>query len=134
MIKDWDGAELTKLRDRMFNCETVYEACGRLSELNSQDVLMKFFERLLHKIEVQFVPLERSGLGTFSEWRKLVDIAAKDAESQHGKCLFKAKTDKMKKQTSGRKQFAVCASAEAPVEDNSQFTVKCVLCSGMHKL
>jgi len=24
MIKDWDGAELTKLRDRMFNCETVY--------------------------------------------------------------------------------------------------------------
>ena len=44
MIKDWDGAELTKLRDRVFNCKTVYEACGRLSELNSQDVLMKLFE------------------------------------------------------------------------------------------
>jgi len=39
VIKDWDGADLTKLRDRMFNCETVGEACGRLSELNSQDVL-----------------------------------------------------------------------------------------------
>jgi len=80
---------------------------------------------------VQFVPLERSGLGTFSELRKLVDIAAKDAESQYGKCLFKAKTDKVKKQTSGRKQFVVCASSEAPVENNSQFTVTCVLCSGV---
>ena len=37
----------------------------------------------------------------------------------------------MKKQTSGRKQFAVCASSEAPVENNSQFTVTCVLCSGV---
>jgi len=61
----------------------------------------------------------RSGLGTFSEWRKLVDIAAKDAESQYGKCLFKAKTDKVKKQTAGRMQFAVYASAEVPVENNS---------------
>ena len=86
------------------------------------------------QIKVQFVPLERSGLGTFSELRKLVDIAAKDAESLHGKCLFKAKTDKVKKQTSGRKQFAVSASSEAPVENSSQFTVKCVVCSGMHKL
>jgi len=111
----------------MFNCETVYEACGRLSELNSQDVLVKLFERVPHKIIVQFVPLERSALGTFSELRKLVDIAAKDAESQYGKCLFQAKTDKVKKQTSGRKQFAVCASSEAPVENNSQFTVKCVV-------
>ena len=118
----------------MFNCETVYEACGRLSELNSQDVLVKLFERVPHKIIVQFVPLERSALGTFSELRKLVDIAAKDAESQYGKCLFQAKTDKVKKQTSGRKQFAVCASSEAPVENNSQFIVKCVLCSGMHRL
>ena len=83
---------------------------------------------------MQFVPLERSGLGTFSELRKLVDIATKDAESQYGKCLFEAKTDKVKKQTSGRKQFAVCASSEAPVENNSQFTVKCMLCSGIHKL
>jgi len=26
VIKDWDGSQLTKLRGRMFNCETVYEA------------------------------------------------------------------------------------------------------------
>jgi len=62
VIKNWNGAELTKLRDRMFNCETVHEARGRLSELNSQDVLLKLFEKIPHKTKVQFVPLERSGL------------------------------------------------------------------------
>jgi len=60
----------------MFNCETVCEACGHLSELSSQDALTKLFEELPHEIKGQFVPLERCGLRTFSEMWKLVSNAA----------------------------------------------------------
>ena len=54
-IRDWDGKELTILRDRMFNCESVYEAWGRSGELNSTDALMKVFERLPYKVKTQFI-------------------------------------------------------------------------------
>jgi len=76
----------------MFNCESVYESWGRSEELNSTDVLMKVFVRLPYKVKTQFIPLERAGQGTFQELRKLVDSAARDAESQHGKCLVSSKT------------------------------------------
>ena len=93
-MRDWDGKELTILRDHMFNCESVYKAWGRSGELNSTDVLMKVFKGLPHKVKTQLIPLERAGQGTFQKLRKFVDSAARDAESQYGKCLFRAKQDK----------------------------------------
>jgi len=48
----------------MFECESTYAGYGRLSELNSSDVLRKLFKRLPEKLKSEFIPYSRKGLGT----------------------------------------------------------------------
>ena len=141
-MRDWDGKELTILRDHMFNCESVYKAWGRSGELNSTDVLMKVFKGLPHKVKTQLIPLERAGQGTFQKLRKFVDSAARDAESQYGQCLFRAKQDKGDKRAVSNHGTNVCrkkvlvgattkvAAEGVPHPNNATFEQ----CGGAHRL
>jgi len=72
----------------MFECESTYAGCGRLSELNSSDVLRKLFKRLPEKLKAEFIPYSRKGLGTFVKLREVVDEAAADAECYFGKEMY----------------------------------------------
>ena len=69
----------------MFCCEATFRSWGKLFELDSPDVIEKLFERPPYKLKAEFVSISRRNETTrcsnFSELRKLLDRAARDAES-----------------------------------------------------
>ena len=72
------------LCDRIFCCVTTFEGCDKLAELNSLDITVeKLFYRLPYNLKTEFISKSsgNSELGDFSELRKILKRAAKDADS-----------------------------------------------------
>ena len=84
-ISEWDGKAFSSLSDKMFCCEATFRSWEKLFEPDSPDVIEKLFDRLPYKLKANFVSISRrnetTGCSNFSELRKLLDGAARDAES-----------------------------------------------------
>jgi len=131
-IELYEAASLATLRDRMLECESTYAGCGRLSELNSSDVLRKLFKRLPEKVKAEFISYSRKGLGTFVKLRELVDEAAANAECYFGEEMYENRKVPLNKP----RKFAPkqTHSRNAVSDVSSGKAVPCDLCRGDHKL
>ena len=101
-VNEWDGRALTSLSDKMFSCENTFKSWNKLSELDSPDVIEKLFDRLPYKLKTEFIAFSQKneGNGLFTGLRKILEKAAKDADSFLGQHLFESLNQKkMKKGT-----------------------------------
>ena len=101
-VNEWDGRALTSLSDKMVSCENTFKSWNKLSELDSPDVIEKLFDRLPYKLKTEFIAFSQKneGNGLFTGLRKILEKAAKDADSFLGQHLFESLNQKkMKKGT-----------------------------------
>ena len=80
------------LCDKTFCCESTIKGWGKLVELNSPDIIEKLFNRLPYKLKPEFISKSscNSELGDFSELRKILERAAKDADGYLGQHLYES--------------------------------------------
>ena len=129
------------LCDKMFCCENTFKSWGKLAELNSPDIIEKLFNRLPYKLKTEFISKSsgNSELGDFSELRKILERAAKDADSYLGQHLYeslnkkKGTTSKFSKTLSSSRNFNVCAAKES-ASMPSVGKLCCLACGGSHQL
>ena len=140
-LNEWDGKQLMALCDKMFCCENTFKSWGKLAELNSPDIIEKLFNRLPYKLKTEFISKSsgNSELGDFSELRKILERAAKDADSYLGQHLYeslnkkKGITSKFSKTPSSSRNFNVCAAKES-ASMPSVGKLCCLACGRSHQL
>ena len=134
-IKEGDAEGLMKLSDKMYQCEVTFQGLGKMWMLDSQDLMHDLFERLPHRIKIQFVSVSTGEiLGSFKDLRTLVEQAAAEAESEYGRLLYKPKPHPSGSRTAvsvGRnRRICVAQSGVDPAPPLQN----CECCEGLHKL
>ena len=88
-VNEWDGRALTSLSDKVFRRENTFKGWNKLSELDSPDVNEKLFDRLPYKLKTKFIAFSQNEEnGLFTGLRKILEKAAKDADSFLGQHLL----------------------------------------------
>ena len=73
----------------MYKCETSFTTWGKAGLLDSGELMPGLFQRLPYRIHAKFVSIDigEEDNGTFEKLRELVELAAAEADSSHGKLM-----------------------------------------------